>query len=169
MYLFLYLLNAWHLGKDTSSHVCSTMLLLHLEIGIFRTDNNLQKTGKKKCKVAEAHYPRETFMSISKIQHIYSCNSSMSLGHQLHPALKWTMCQKREPFPAVTQVQSRTWRVTDSSLLSPTSVPSGPSLVVVLQRSELSRSQEQMHIPERNTPDWNNAFAFVEIPFQCYF
>lgn len=27
--------------------------------------------------MTEAYYPREKFMSISKIQHIYSCNSFM--------------------------------------------------------------------------------------------
>lgn len=49
LYLFLYLLNAWHLGMDTSSHVSPTTLLLHLEVKIreFRTEVILKETDKK--------------------------------------------------------------------------------------------------------------------------
>lgn len=142
MYLLLYLLNAQHLVKDTSSHVCPTMPLLHLEIRIreFRTDSNEKKKQlkRKKCKVAEAHYPTEKFMSISKMKYIYSCNSSMLTDCQDPSFIQPSSEQCVTKGSAAQRVRSRTCRVMNSSLVSPTSVPSGPSLAV-LQRSQLNR------------------------------
>lgn len=90
--------------------------------------------------LAEVHYSGEKSISLSKIKHIYSCNSFMMTDGQ-EPSFIQPSSERcvRRGSPAERRLRTGAgpagsrpipWR-------SPTSIPTGPSLVV-LQRLQLN-------------------------------